>query len=219
MLTDSMHVACTLPRPSPRSQLNRSFENGGTGPQDTTALTEPKKGIKPTPCMEKLNRTGSQLESATKELKDAKAEIETLTDRITRLMQEGKGSQTVNAALTTTLECTKTELDTCKANLEQNIHRQTSTSLEAATAKIALLEAENANLVRCVAAQDTDVSAIGVIFTDDTKVCASACPHIPGPRLPTLILAQSIPCILDHRTPPDTFGAVVELEDALSVPS
>ena len=119
MLTDSMRVACTLPRPSPRSQLNRSFENGGTGPQDTTALTEPKKGIKPTPCMEKLNRTGSQLESTTKELKDAKAEIETLTDRFTRLTQEGEGSQTVNAALTTTLESTKTELDACKADLEK----------------------------------------------------------------------------------------------------
>ena len=69
--------------------------------------------------METLNRTGSQLESATKELKDAKAEIETLTDRITRLTQEGEGSQTVNAALTTTLESTKTELDTCKADLEK----------------------------------------------------------------------------------------------------
>ena len=72
-------------------------------------------------CMEKLNRTESQLESATKELKDAKAEIETLTDRITRLTQEGEGSQTVNAALTTTLESTKTELGTCKADLEKAV--------------------------------------------------------------------------------------------------
>ena len=36
------------PRPSSRSQLNQSFENGENGLQGT-ALTQPKKGVKPTP--------------------------------------------------------------------------------------------------------------------------------------------------------------------------
>ena len=86
--------------------------------EKAAAVAESKDQLLVT-CMEKLNRTESQLETASKRLKDAKAEIETLTDRIARLKQEGEGSQTVNAALTTTLESTKTELATCQADLEK----------------------------------------------------------------------------------------------------